>query len=115
MDVHALQGGGKAISAEHASIEFNDADDDATQLQKCAAVLFGFAGEKNCFQLHMYNTFCSTCASACKSASPCAGRQPCKAIWQHSCRWQKRQSVLPQVHAARHMWRYVSCFQTWRL
>ena len=44
MDVRALQGDGKAISADHASIEFDDADDDATQLQKCAAVLFGFAG-----------------------------------------------------------------------
>jgi hypothetical protein len=44
MDMRALQGDGKAISAEHAAVQFDDADDDAMQLQKAAAVLFGFSG-----------------------------------------------------------------------
>jgi thromboxane-A synthase/cytochrome P450 family 3 subfamily A len=44
MDVQALQGDTKAISAEADAVHFEDTDDDCAQLQKSAAILFGFAG-----------------------------------------------------------------------
>ena len=45
MDVQALQGETKAISAESDTVQFLDTDDDCAQLQKSAAILFGFAGK----------------------------------------------------------------------
>lgn len=44
MDVQALQGDTKAISAEADAVHFQDTDDDCAQLQKSAAILFGFSG-----------------------------------------------------------------------
>lgn len=41
IDVQALEGDSKAIKAEHDVVEFKDSDDDATQMQKAAAVIFG--------------------------------------------------------------------------
>ena len=42
--MQALQGDTKAISAEADAVHFQDTDDDCAQLQKSAAILFGFSG-----------------------------------------------------------------------
>lgn len=61
IDVEALQGDSKAISTDHNAVEFSDMDDDAMQLQKAAAVIFGFSGL--CLQ--------GCCAADCVSVLNC--------------------------------------------
>lgn len=70
--MQALQGDGKAITADHADIQFDEADDDAVQLQKSAAVLFGFSGvcHERVLSRHTRTYHpCYRCAPACKLAS----------------------------------------------
>ena len=44
MELRTLEGDSKAIGAEDSEVSFDDGDDDATTLQKAAAVIFGFSG-----------------------------------------------------------------------
>jgi cytochrome P450 len=46
LELRTLEGDSKAIGIDDKVMTIDDEDDDATQLQKCAAVLFGFSGAR---------------------------------------------------------------------
>jgi hypothetical protein len=107
MDMHALQGDGKAISAEHATVQFDDADDDAMQLQKAAAVLFGFSG-----LTEMKHGRCTMAYH--RLLDPCNNIRACQCVDITSpYRWHINVCWSLQVRAPCHMWRCACCFQTW--
>ncbi len=48
MELRTLEGDSKAIGTDDSKMSLDDdEEDDAVQMQKCAAVLFGFSGDLN--------------------------------------------------------------------
>lgn len=47
MELRTLEGDSKAIGTDDSKMSMDDEEDDAVQMQKCAAVLFGFSGDLN--------------------------------------------------------------------
>ena len=64
--MQALQGDTKAISADSNEVHFQDTDDDCAQLQKSAAILFGFSGAPR-----LVEQFCALPHPPPRSAAPC--------------------------------------------